>query len=112
MRREVQRLTDDRDSWRDQASARTADAVKYARERDALRAEVERLRSGEPVATKRVSLHSDLGDREPLTPEQIDAVWAGASDPDQPEMSIHDFARAIERELGITPDKESSNADA
>jgi hypothetical protein len=31
----IQALTDDRDSWREQASARVADAVQFAAERDA-----------------------------------------------------------------------------
>lgn len=43
LRAEVERLTDDRDSWCAQASARTEDAVRFAAERDAGRAEVERL---------------------------------------------------------------------
>lgn len=37
-------LRDDRDSWCQQASARTEDAVRFAAERDALRAEVAELR--------------------------------------------------------------------
>ena len=39
LRAEVQSLTDDRDSWEQQASARTADAVKLAGERDLARKE-------------------------------------------------------------------------
>jgi len=39
----LEALRDDRDSWRDQASARAADAVQFANERDAARAEVSRL---------------------------------------------------------------------
>ena len=41
----VEDLTADRDSWRDQASARAADAVRFMQERDAARAEVEALRA-------------------------------------------------------------------
>ena len=41
----VEDLTADRDSWRDQASARTADAVQFMQERDAARAEVEALKA-------------------------------------------------------------------
>ena len=41
----VEDLTADRDSWRDQASARAADAVRFMQERDAARAEVEALKA-------------------------------------------------------------------
>lgn len=41
---EIARLADDRDSWRQQASARTDDAVRFAGERDAALAEVALLR--------------------------------------------------------------------
>jgi hypothetical protein len=41
----VEDLTADRDSWIEQASARTADAVQFMQERDAARAEVEALRA-------------------------------------------------------------------
>ena len=41
----VEDLTADRDSWRDQASARAADAVRFMQERAAARAEVEALRA-------------------------------------------------------------------
>ena len=34
---------------------------------------------------------------EPLTDEQIEDIWAECSDPDQPDMSIHEFARAVIR---------------
>lgn len=45
LRAEVEDLTADRDSWIEQASARTADAVQFMQERDAVRAEAEVLRA-------------------------------------------------------------------
>lgn len=45
LRAQVEDLTANRDSWLEQASARTADAVQFMQERDAARAEIEALRA-------------------------------------------------------------------
>ena len=50
LRAELRNLTDDRDSWINQCDARVNDALQFARERDQLRAENERLK--EQIASR------------------------------------------------------------
>ena len=40
-------------------------------------------------------------ERQPLTDERIDDIWAGCSDPQQDSIDMHEFARAIEAAHGI-----------
>lgn len=40
--------------------------------------------------------------RQPLTDEQIDDIWAGVSDPSRDEIDMIEFARAIEQAHGVT----------
>ena len=71
LRAALEDLTADRDSWIEQDSARTADAVQYLQERDAARAEAEALRAD---AAKLRTLLAVV----PLPPETIslDFGWA------------------------------------
>ena len=54
----------------------------------------ERLRPGQ-------LLYTAPPQRKPLTEEEIIDLWAGVSDPESPDISMIDFARAIERAHGI-----------
>lgn len=83
LRAEVEDLTADRDSWSEQASARTADAVQFMQERDAARAEVEALRGITPELPPRPPDGGGLpryglrhnGQSMPVSVPLIDGYW-------------------------------------
>ena len=96
LRAEVEDLTADRDSWIEQASARTADAVQFMQERDAARAEVEALRAdAEKKDALLVRAHDMLG--------YIGCSPEGASNDVRMAEELQrdiDAARAAQGELG------------
>lgn len=83
--RELAELKSDRDSWIDQASQRAQETVEAMQQVEAYR-----LRCG--------ALHS--APREPLTDEQVDALW---KEPMSADWEHREFARAIERAIASQP---------
>lgn len=64
----LREMTDDRDSWREQESARAAEAVQFLQERDALRADAERYRF--------IDEHAGVVDMI-ADPDNLVQVWVG-----------------------------------
>lgn len=83
--RELAELKSDRDSWIDQASQRAQETVEAMQQVEAywLRCEAQ-----------------DSAPREPLTDEQVDALW---KEPMSADWEHREFARAIERAIASQP---------
>lgn len=73
LRAEFGKALDDRDSWENQATARTNDAIRFAAERDAAQAEAARLKI---LLREYLDIRKEAASIDDVLPEQSIKAWA------------------------------------